>query len=328
VRRAAAALPAGSRFAITGTPIENHLGELWSELDLVAPGVLGRRRAFDAVFRRPIEKHGAAAPLGHLRARIRPDLLRRTKDVVARDLPPLSEIVEPVELDAAQRDLYETLRLALDGRVRRALAARGLRGASVAILEALLVLRQCCCDPRLVRRAEARGVTGSAKLERLIELLATASDSGRTTIVFSQFTRMLALIEGACAEAGLATATLTGQTRDRDAVVRRFQAGEIPVFLVSLKAGGTGLDLTRADTVVHYDPWWNPATEAQATGRAHRFGQTRPVMAYKLVARGTLEDTLLRYQDDKRRLTEAALAGGGVDRLRPDDLRTLYERVV
>jgi SNF2 family DNA or RNA helicase len=328
VRRVAATLRAQSRFGITGTPLENHLGELWSELDLAMPGIVGRRRSFDAFFRRPVEKHGKTEPLELLRQRIRPFLLRRTKETVELDLPPRTEIVETVELDTPQRDLYETLRLRLDTKVRAALAAKGIAGASMLILDALLKLRQCCCDPRLVRLAEARKVPGSAKLERLVDMLVELADSGRTTLVFSQFTGMLALIESACAQAGVPTLKLTGQTRDRDDAVRRFQAGEVPVFLVSLKAGGVGLNLTRADTVIHYDPWWNPAAEAQAVARAHRIGQERPVMVYKLVARGTLEEAICKMQEEKRVLTDAALRDGGLTHLAPADLETLYRSIV
>ena len=327
VRAAAATLAARSRFAITGTPIENHLGELWSQVDLAVPGILGRRRGFDATIRRPIEEHGALPPLEHLRRTIRPFLLRRTKDEVALELPPKTEIIESVELDTAQRDLYETLRLKLNDDVRAALTREGLHGSTMVILDALLKLRQCCCDPRLVKLPEARAVRGSAKLERLIARLEELADGGRSTLVFSQFTSMLALIERACADAGIATVKLTGATRDRDDVIRRFQAGEAPVALVSLKAGGVGINLTRADTVIHYDPWWNPAAEAQATDRAHRIGQERPVMVYKLVARGTLEEAILALQDDKRALTAAALRDGGVTHLAAEDLAALYRRV-
>ncbi len=327
-RAAAAALTATSRFAITGTPIENHLGELWSELDLAVPGVLGRRAAFDAIYRRPVEKFGATAPLEALRQRVRPFLLRRTKAAVEVDLPPKTEVVERIELEPAQRDLYETLRLRVDADVREALGKKGIAGASIAILDALLQLRQCCCDPRLVRHPEARQVRASAKLDRVVTMLEELAGSGRRVLVFSQFATMLGLIEQACARADVPTAKLTGKTRDRDGVVRRFQAGGAPVLLVSLKAGGVGLNLTAADTVIHYDPWWNPAAEAQATDRAHRIGQDRPVHVYKLVARGTLEETILELQDDKRRLTDATLAGAGVTKLSADDLHALYQRVV
>ncbi|MCA9676407.1 MAG: DEAD/DEAH box helicase, partial [Myxococcales bacterium] len=328
LRGAVAALRAHSRFCITGTPIENHLGELWSQLDLAMPGLLGRRAAFDAIFRRPIEKFGAIEPLERLRARIRPFLLRRTKESVELDLPPKTEVVEYVDLDTAQRDLYESLRLTLDDKVRKALIERGIQGTSMMILDALLKLRQCCCDPRLLDLPQARELDASAKLERLMGMLEELVDSERSTLVFSQFTSMLALIEQACDQAGIPCVTLTGATRDRDDVIRRFQDGEVPVFLISLKAGGVGLNLTRADTVIHYDPWWNPAAEQQASDRAHRIGQTRPVMVYKLVARGTLEETICQMQDDKRELTAAALRDGGVTHLAADDLESLYRRLI
>ncbi len=328
LRSAAASLPARSRFCITGTPIENHLGELWSQLDLVMPGLLGRRRGFDAVIRRPVEKYGDVALLERMRQRIRPFLLRRTKEAVELDLPAKTEIIERIELDTPQRDLYESLRLLLDDRVHQALAQKGLQRASMVILDALLKLRQCCCDPRLVKVIEARNVTGSAKLERLMDMLTELADSERKTLVFSQFTSMLELIEQACLRAGISYLKLTGATRDRDEVVRRFQAGEAAVFLISLKAGGVGLNLTRADTVIHYDPWWNPAAEAQATDRAHRIGQDKPVMVYKLVARGTLEETIGTLQEEKRQLTAAALKDGGVTHLARADLEALYRRVV
>jgi len=328
LRSAAAALGAHSRFCVTGTPIENHLGELWSQLDLAVPGLLGRRRSFDAIFRKPIERHAAQPVLDHLRQRIRPFLLRRSKQHVELDLPPRTEIIERVELDVAQRDLYESLRLSLDAGVRKALDDAHLPSAAMKILDALLKLRQCCCDPRLIKLPEARRVEGSAKLERLMGKLEELHEAGRTTLVFSQFTSMLALIERACAAADLPTLKLTGQTRDREDVIRRFQTGAARIFLVSLKAGGVGLNLTAADTVIHYDPWWNPAAEAQATDRAHRIGQDQPVVVYKLVARGTVEDAICALQDDKRRLTAAALRDGGVTHLAADDLRALYQYAV
>jgi superfamily II DNA or RNA helicase len=325
LRAAAVAMRGRSRFLVTGTPVENHLGELWSLVELAMPGLLGRRRSFEAMFRRPVEKRGLALALGLLRQRIAPFLLRRTKDGVGLELPPKTEIIERIELEPGQRDLYETLRLELDGQLAEALAKRGVPSATLDVLEALLRLRQCCCDPRLVeKRATDRG---SAKLERLIAMLSELVDSGRRALVFSQFASMLALIEEACVMAKLPTLTLTGQTRDRDDVIRRFQEGEAPIFLVSLKAGGVGLNLTRADTVIHYDPWWNPAVEAQATDRAHRIGQDKPVLVYKLVARGTLEEAILELQDDKRGLFHATLDGGGVSSLKAEDLQALLREL-
>ena len=328
LRRAAASLPARSRFGLTGTPVENHLTELWSQIDLVLPGLLGRRSTFEAIFRRPVERHGEVRLLELLRRRIRPFLLRRTKGEVALELPPRSEMVEQVELGAAQRDLYESVRLSLDDEVRAALRARGVQGSSLVVLDALLRLRQVCCDPRLLGTPEARRVKGSAKLERLMEMLRELTEAGRSVLVFSQFTSMLRLIDAACRAAGLRFLTLTGQTRRRDEVVQGFQAGEAPILLVSLKAGGTGLHLTRADTVIHYDPWWNPAAEDQASDRAHRIGQDRAVFIYKLVARGTLEERIAALQERKRALTRAALERGGASHLVPDDLAALYHELV
>jgi SNF2 family DNA or RNA helicase len=327
LRAAAASLRAQSRFCLTGTPVENHLGELWSEVDLAVPGLLGRKRTFEAVFRRAIERGGDAERMELLRRRVRPFLLRRTKAAVEPDLPPKTEVLERVELDTPQRDLYESLRLKLDVQVQKALAQQDVQAGSLAILEALLRLRQVCCDPRLLPLPEARKA-GSAKLERLLGMLSELAQSGRAALVFSQFTSMLALIEQACAQAGLPTLTLTGETRDRDQVVRRFQAGEAPIFLISLKAGGTGLNLTRADTVIHYDPWWNPAAEAQATDRAHRIGQDKSVLVYKLVARGTLEEAICQLQEEKQQLSRAALHAGGVTHLGAEDLQALYRLVV
>lgn len=328
VRKAAARLRAQSRFAITGTPIENHLRELWSQMDLVMPGLLGRGPTFEGVFRRPIEKYGKTEALDLLRQRIRPFLLRRTKPEVDIDLPDKTEIIEHIELGAAQRDLYESLRLSLDADVREALRDRGVQGSSLVVLDALLKLRQCCCDPRLIKTPQAQEVKRSAKLTRLMSMLEELADSGRFALVFSQFTSMLRLIADACTEADIDYLELTGRTRNRDEVVRAFQRGEAPVFLVSLKAGGVGLNLTRADTVIHYDPWWNPAAEDQATDRAHRIGQDQHVFVYKLVARGTLEERIAELQRGKRALTDATLEHGGASHLVADDLAALYYQLM
>ncbi len=325
LRRAVSRLRAESTFCVTGTPIENHLGELWSQVDLAMPGVLGTSTTFHAVFRRPIEKYGESRALQLLRQRIRPFLLRRKKNEVDIDLPEKTEIVERIPLDTAQRDLYESLRLLLDKEVRSALKSRGVEGSSIIILDALLRLRQCCCDPRLVKIPEARKAKRSAKLERLMSMLSELEDSGRFTLVFSQFTTMLGLIEAECKKSGISYVKLTGQTRNREKVIRQFQEGHAAVFLISLKAGGVGLNLTQADTVIHYDPWWNPAAENQATDRAHRIGQSKRVMVYKLVAESTLEERICVMQKEKQQLTDAALREGGITHFGADDLRALFQ---
>ncbi|MFZ9484751.1 MAG: DEAD/DEAH box helicase [Alphaproteobacteria bacterium] len=307
--QAAHALQARHRLCLTGTPLENNLGELWSIMHFLNPGLLGDRRRFARDFRGPIEKLADARRRDALARRVRPFLLRRTKDAVERDLPPRTEILEMLELGQAQRDIYESVRLAAYGRVREEIAARGLARSHVVILDALMKLRQACCDPRLLRLASGARDAGSAKLERLMEMLPSLLAEGRRAIVFSQFTSMLALVGEALDAAGIAHVVLTGATTDRATPVRRFQDGEVPVFLVSLKAGGTGLNLTAADTVILYDPWWNPAAEAQAIDRAHRIGQRRAVFAYRLIARGTVEEKILELQGRKRALAQALLEG-------------------
>lgn len=323
--RAMRMLKAESRFCVTGTPIENHLGELWAQVDMVMPGLLGTAATFQTVFRKPIEKYADSGALELLRQRIRPFFLRRSKGDVAIDLPEKTEILERISFDTAQRDLYESLRLILDKQVREALLAKGVEGSSLIVLDALLRLRQCCCDPRLVNIPEARKAKKSAKLDRLMNMLCELESEGRFTLVFSQFTSMLELIEQECKKLEIGYLKLTGQTRDRESVIRQFQEGRAPVFLISLKAGGVGLNLTQADTVIHYDPWWNPAAEAQATDRAHRIGQSKKVMVYKLVAQNTLEERICTMQREKQQLTDSTLREGGLSHFGADDLRALFQ---
>jgi superfamily II DNA or RNA helicase len=311
---AARRLDARHRLCLTGTPLENHLGELWSLLDFLMPGVLGDERRFRRLFRNPIERLGDQARQEQLRRRVAPVLLRRTKEAVATELPPKTEILREVPLAGDQRDLYETLRLALHARVRQEVERKGLARSGIIILDALLKLRQVCCDPRLVPLEGARRVAGSAKLELLMTLLPGLLEEGRRVLLFSQFTSMLALIEEELMKGGWkegeAFVKLTGRTRNRALPVDRFQSGGVPLFLISLKAGGSGLNLTAADTVIHYDPWWNPAAERQATDRAHRIGQDKPVFVYKLLTEGTVEQRVAELQARKQALADAMLAGG------------------
>jgi len=328
--QAARALNARHRLCLTGTPLENHLGELWSLLDFLMPDMLGDERRFRRLFRNPIERHGDDARSEQLRRRIAPFLLRRTKEAVATELPPKTEILREVPLASDQRDLYETLRLALHEKVRAEVERKGMAQSGIIILDALLKLRQVCCDPRLVSLESARKVKGSAKLELLMTLLPELLDEGRRVLLFSQFTSMLALIETELDKLGMREkqhfVKLTGRTRNRAAPVDAFQAGEVPLFLISLKAGGSGLNLTAADTVIHYDPWWNPAAERQATDRAHRIGQDKPVFVYKLLTEGTVEQRVAELQARKQALADAMLAGGGASAgsLTHDDLELLF----
>jgi len=304
--QAARLLDARHRLCLTGTPVQNHLGELWSQFHFLMPGLLGDEKTFNAVFRKPIEQQGDSLRRDLLARRVKPFMLRRTKDKVATELPPKTEIVLPVELGGGQRDLYETVRVAMDRKVRDEIDRKGLARSQIVILDALLKLRQVCCDPRLLKSAGAPAE--SAKLRLLMELLETLLSEGRKILVFSQFTSMLALIADALRERSVEFVTLTGDTEDRMTPVEAFQRGQAGVFLISLKAGGVGLNLTTADTVIHYDPWWNPASENQATDRAWRIGQEQPVFVYKLIASSTLEE---KIQDMQRRKGE--LASGLLD---------------
>ncbi|MDN2582689.1 DEAD/DEAH box helicase [Aquibium sp. ELW1220] len=298
-------IPARGRLALTGTPLENSLQDLWTLVDWINPGLLGDRKRFQTLFRTPIEKHGDVAAQARLRRRLRPFMLRRTKEEVAAELPPKTEILERVDLPKPQQLLYETVRSAMDARVREAIAARGLAAARITVLDALLKLRQVCCDPALVKSEAARAVTDSAKRTRLFELLCELVAEGRRVLVFSQFVEMLRLIEADLAEAGIRSLSLTGSTTKRGDVLDAFAKGDAPVFLLSLKAGGVGLTLTEADTVILYDPWWNPAVERQAMDRTHRIGQTKPVFVHRLVAAGTVEEKILDMQARKQALADA-----------------------
>ena len=320
-------LRARHRLCLTGTPMENHLGELWSLFDFLLPGLLGTRRQFKRLFRNPIEKDGDGAASAQLALRVRPFLLRRTKAAVASDLPPKTEIPRGVELEGAQRDLYESIRMAMHQRVRREVQDKGLARSSIVILDSLLKLRQVCCDPRLVNLESARQVRQSAKLDLLMTLLPEMVEEGGRILLFSQFTRMLELIEEAVRAAGLAYVKLTGATKDRAGPVDRFQLGEVPLFLISLKAGGVGLNLTAADTVIHYDPWWNPAVERQATDRAHRIGQDKSVFVYKLFAEGTVEERIQALQARKQALADRVYdaAASDVPQWTDEDLEYLFE---
>ena len=299
-------LDARQRFALTGTPLENHLGELWSLFDVVSPGFLGDRAWFTKAFRTPIEKRGDQERARHLAHRIKPFLLRRTKDQVASELPPKTEIVERIEMQREQRDVYESIRVAMHAKVRAAIAAKGLNRSHIIVLDALLKMRQACCDPRLLKLTNKPRVTPrSAKLERLDELLDDLVAENRRILIFSQFTSMLDLIRPRLEAKALGYSLLTGDTRDRPKEIQAFQTGEKRLFLISLKAGGVGLNLTAADTVILYDPWWNPAVEEQAIDRAHRIGQDKAVFVHKLVMSQTIEEKMEEMKARKRQLAES-----------------------
>lgn len=305
--KAAFALRARERWILTGTPIENHLGELWSLFHFLMPGFLGTSADFHSRFREPIAR-GERGVMGKLHARVKPFLLRRTKAQVLTELPPRIDQVERVPMTEPQRNLYEEY-------LRRARAEPEVGESPKArfqLLAALTRLRQICCHPRLV--VDGKETSGSAaesseltsgKFELLLELLDECFEEGHRVLLYSQFTSMLDLIEERLEEKGVVRCRLDGSTRDRRGVVNRFATdASIPVFLISLKAGGHGLNLTQADTVILYDPWWNPAAEEQAAARAHRMGQTLPVHVHRLITAGTVEEKILDLQATKRDLAE------------------------
>ena len=329
VTQAACKLRATQRLCLSGTPVENNLGELWSLFNFLLPGFLGTLTKFRQHYQNPIEKEENEERSQELSQRLAPLILRRTKDEVATELPPKTILVHPVELSSKQKDLYETVRATMDKNVRQAIAARGLEQSQFAILDALLKLRQICCHPALLKDKTLQSLPSdevdspkisnseiqnpesipSAKLSYLLELLDTLFQEKRRVLLFSQFTSMLAIIEAELIKIKTPYLKLTGASKNRGDLVTRFQSENIPIFLISLKAGGTGLNLTAADTVIHYDPWWNPAAENQATDRAYRIGQDKPVFVHKLICAGSVEDRIHQLQQQKAKLADSLLAG-------------------
>lgn len=314
--RALRRLPSRQRLVLSGTPLENHLGELWAHFDFLLPGFLGDARGFARHWRKPIEEGGDGRRARWLAARVRPFLLRRLKDEVAPELPPLTELPTLLTLPLPQRQLYESVRVAADHMVRRILARQGLEGGLISVLDAMLRLRQLCCDPRLIEEIPPNLGEG-VKLTWLREHLPDLLRQGRRVLVFSQFARMLDLVERLLAELALPALRLSGETpeRQRGERVARFQAGECPLMLLSLKVGGVGLNLTAADTVIHLDPWWNPAVQAQASARAHRIGQDKPVFVHHLLVQGSIEERILALQARKKALAEGVMGVDGAAEL-------------
>ena len=322
-------LKAERRLCLTGTPMENHLGELWSLFHFILPGLLGTKHQFGHIYRTPIEKQGDTFRHQQLIQRIKPFMLRRRKDEVVKDLPAKTEIIRKVEFAQDQRDLYESVRLSMEKKVRKIVDAQGINRSQIIILDALLKLRQICCAPSLLKLTQAKKVKQSAKLEDLMEFLPSLIEEGRRILLFSTFTSMLSLVEKELDKQKIPHVILTGQTKDRKTPINRFQHKEVPLFLISLKAGGIGLNLTAADTVIHYDPWWNPAAEQQATDRAHRIGQKNPVFVYKMIVEGTVEERIIEMQAKKREIIDSVLDGNKQAKLSltQKDLDNLFKPV-
>ncbi len=300
--KAARILQAEHRLALSGTPVQNHLGELWSLFEFLNPGILGTASVFDSAARTLDPDALVLVARG-----LRPFILRRTKEQVARDLPAKTEQTLYCELDRAQRKLYDELRDHYRGRLLDRIRRDGIGRSKIQVLEALLRLRQAACHPGLLDRA--RLDESSAKLDALLPRLAEVREEGHKALVFSQFTSLLAIVRTELDRAGIPYEYLDGRTRDRAERVARFQSDpDCLLFLVSLKAGGLGLNLTAAEYVFLLDPWWNPAVEAQAIDRTHRIGQTRPVFAYRLIARDTVEEKVLELQETKRALADSIIS--------------------
>ncbi len=320
---AIADLKADWKVALTGTPVENHLGELWSLFRSISPGVFGGWEQFRKRFAGPIEKDDDADRRFALRERIQPFVLRRTKAEVLKDLPARTEMNQYIDLTPEEREVYNRVRLSVVGELDEIAKLSDIQDQRFKMLALLTRLRQLACSPKLVH-ADWPG--RSSKLQHLAETLQELRSEGHRTLVFSQFVTHLDLIQQMLTEEGISFQYLDGSTspKDRQKRVDEFQAGNGDVFLISLKAGGTGLNLTAADYVIHTDPWWNPAVEDQATDRAHRIGQDKPVMVYRLISKGTIEEEILKLHDSKRDLVAGILEGShSAGKLSTQDLMAL-----
>ena len=326
----ASQIKADHRICLTGTPLENHLGELWSLFNFLLPGYLGTTKQFYEHFRKPIEKKSSSQQQKALTRKVKPFILRRTKTEVVKELPKKTIIIQKCDLSQEQRDLYETIRVAMHKKLREEISKKGIGKSHIMILDALLKLRQICCHPQLLKIEAAKKIKKSAKLDFLLSSLEEMVEEGRRILLFSQFTTMLEMIEEECKSRNISYVKLTGQTKDRKTPIEAFQNKEVPLFLLSLKAGGTGLNLTAADTVIHYDPWWNPAAENQATDRCYRIGQDKPVFVYKLLSTGTVEEKILKMQEKKQQLADGIFDPNnkGSSALTMNDIDALFEPLI
>lgn len=322
-------LTARHRLCLTGTPMENHLGELWALFYFLMPGFLYSQEIFNKKYRHPIEKRGDQQLRQKLVNRIKPFILRRLKTDVAKELPEKTTIEVNIDMNDQQSKLYEAVRATMQASIQKIVAEKGFKRSQIQILDALLKLRQVCCHPSLLRLDSVKiGQANSAKLEQLMDMVVPMVEEGRKILIFSQFTSMLELIEQQLHHAEIGYVKLTGKTKKRDEVITAFQSGQVPVFLISLKAGGVGLNLTAADTVIHYDPWWNPAAEDQASDRAWRIGQDKPVFVYKLITNKSIEEKILALQQNKAELAHSILSTDheGEVKLTENDVMNLFEK--
>ncbi|HFC29501.1 MAG TPA: DEAD/DEAH box helicase, partial [Oceanospirillales bacterium] len=304
--KAANRINAKQRICLTGTPIENHLGELWSLFNFLMPGFLGQKQQFEQIYQIPIERMADIDRQTDLAKRVAPFMLRRSKAQVAKELPEKTEITQIIELTDKQAELYETIRLSMTDEIKQVMQKQNAQN-KIIIGNAMLRLRQICCHPALLKLESIDESYTSAKLNWLTTVLPNMLEEGRKILLFSSFTSMLTLIQQKLDELNIKSISLTGKTpaNKRGDLIAEFQTGKIPVFLISLKAGGAGINLTTADTVIHFDPWWNPAAESQASDRAHRIGQDKKVFIYKLISKGTIEQRIAKLQVHKQHLAQS-----------------------
>jgi SNF2 family DNA or RNA helicase len=320
-------LKAEQRWALTGTPLENRLSELWSIFDFLMPNFLGNYPHFKRKYQQPIEVEQSSIHLERLRKRIFPFVLRRLKSEVAQELPPKTEVTNYCEMTSEQAKIYQDMLEACRRQVFQEVEKRGIDRSQVSILTALLRLRQICCHPELLGPSFQKKGSLSGKMEAFKDLVTEVISEGHRVLVFSQFVEMLGLIRSWLEEEKIVYEYLDGRTKRREDRIRRFnEDASIPLFLVSLRAGGTGLNLTGADYVVHYDPWWNPAVQDQATDRVHRIGQTKHVFSYKLITRDSVEEKILLLQERKRGLVKGLLSADSAigKKLTHEDLEYLF----
>jgi len=322
-------LYSNQRLCLTGTPMENHLGELWSLFHFLMPNFLGTEYQFNQLYRQPIEKNQDYLRQSLLAKRVAPLMLRRTKNEVAKELPSKTEMVMLIELETAQADLYETIRTSMMEQVHKAMSLETKNRNQFLIGNALLKLRQVCCHSALIKLESARKNNSSAKIAWLKDRLPTMVEQGRRILLFSSFTSMLDIIAKELDDWSLSYLMLTGKSKHRGKLVEQFQKSQVPIFLISLKAGGVGLNLTAADTVIHYDPWWNPAAEQQANDRAYRIGQDKPVFVYKLITKGTVEEKIQQMQRQKHKLSQGLYDQEALDtmNLTSEDWQALFQPI-
>ncbi|HID39027.1 MAG TPA: DEAD/DEAH box helicase, partial [Calditrichaeota bacterium] len=318
-------LDAGNRLALTGTPVENNTMDLWSQFAFINPGLLGDQNFFKEAFMRPIEKEQNVQVASSLKKLVFPFILRRTKEDVAKELPPKVESIVYSPMLDEQQKLYDKWRMSYRNSIMQEIESKGLNKSKFKVLEGLTKLRQIACHPELV---DPKFIDTSGKFDALVEMVEEIISEKHKVLIFSQFVQMLQIIKRHLEGNNIIYSYLDGSTKNREEAVSRFQDDkDVRVFLISLKAGGTGLNLTAADYVIHYDPWWNPAVEMQATDRAYRIGQTRKVFAYKLISKDSVEEKIVKLQEHKKKLVNSLISTeeGFFKALSKEDILDLFE---